>query len=102
MTEPEAPRKADEPRREPNLRIVYSNDAPVSPRLDTAAGGAPTGARPVPVVPQKREAMLDRALQARIGGLLREVFGDTADSPVPDRFVKLLEELENKETSRDE
>lgn len=103
MTDPEAPRKPDEPRREPNLRIVYSNDAPVRPRLDTTSDGAPTtGAKPIPVYPQKREAMLDRALQARIGGLLREVFGDVADSPVPDRFVKLLEALENKETSRDD
>ena len=45
--------------------------------------------------------MLDRSLQARIGGMLREVFSDLAEAPVPDRFAKLLEALDAKEKTRE-
>jgi hypothetical protein len=41
--------------------------------------------------------MLDRMVQAQIGRLLRDVFTDVADEPVPDRFVMLLAELESKD-----
>lgn len=82
-------------RRPPTLRLVYS--------------GAPSGVRPpdaspeVPSshVPQQSVAMLDRGLQARIGILLRCTFSDVADAPVPERFARLLEALQNKENSRD-
>jgi anti-sigma factor NepR-like protein len=40
--------------------------------------------------------MLDRAVQAQIGRLLRDVFADVADEPVPERFITLLSELGNK------
>jgi hypothetical protein len=40
--------------------------------------------------------MLDRAVQAQIGRLLRDVFADVADEPVPERFVTLLSELGKK------
>ncbi len=40
--------------------------------------------------------MLDRAVQAQIGRLLRDVFADVAAEPVPERFVTLLAELETK------
>lgn len=96
MTEPEARPQAEEPRREPNLRIVYSNDTPIKPGKEV--GRLPTVLRPAPL-PPRQEAMLDRGLQARIGGMLREVFGDVAETPVPERFVKLLEALEKKERS---
>jgi hypothetical protein len=42
-------------------------------------------------------SMLDRSLQAQLGRQLRSIFSDIANEPVPDRFVKLLEELEAKE-----
>jgi Anti-sigma factor NepR len=44
--------------------------------------------------------MLDRSLQAQLGRQLRSIFADVASEPVPDRFVKLLEELEAKEKRR--
>ncbi|HWE17368.1 MAG TPA: NepR family anti-sigma factor [Hyphomicrobiaceae bacterium] len=44
--------------------------------------------------------MLDRTVQAQIGRLLRDVFADVADEPVPDRFVTLLAQLEAKEKPR--
>ena len=40
--------------------------------------------------------MMDRAVQAQIGRLLRDVFADVAGEPVPERFVALLAELESK------
>lgn len=49
---------------------------------------------------ERNAAMLDRALQARIGAMLREVFCDVADAPVPDRFVGLLQALAAKDKSR--
>ncbi|MDX2204837.1 MAG: NepR family anti-sigma factor [Hyphomicrobiaceae bacterium] len=91
--EPEGTRKPDEARQESHLRVVYSSDAPAS-RHDAA----PSTAAGQPASSGAREAMLDRALQARIGGLLREAFGDVAQAPVPDRFVKLLEALAKKKS----
>jgi Anti-sigma factor NepR len=44
--------------------------------------------------------MLDRSLQAQLGRQLRSIFSDIASEPVPERFVKLLEELEAKEKRR--
>ncbi len=97
MNHPDAPPKTDDARREPSLRIVHSADKPIKATSSPRPAWAANYTRPSPV-PEKREAMLDRALQARIGGMLRDVFSDLADAPVPDRFVKLLEALEEKET----
>ena len=44
--------------------------------------------------------MLDRSLQAQLGRQLRAVYSDIAEEPVPDRFVKLLEALEDREKRR--
>lgn len=99
MTQSSAPPPKDEvARREPLLRIVSSNEA-----VNSGVNGARQAwqgnvQRPHPVQ-VKQDAMLDRALQARIGGMLREVFSDLADAPVPDRFVALLEALDAKEKS---
>lgn len=43
------------------------------------------------------QGMLDRTLQGQIGRMLRDVFSDVADEPVPERFVNLLEALAAKE-----
>jgi hypothetical protein len=48
----------------------------------------------------KGRGLLDRTLQAQLGNLLRAVFSDVAEEPVPERFVKLLEALAAKEKSR--
>jgi hypothetical protein len=44
--------------------------------------------------------MLDRSLQAQLGRQLRAIFADIAEEPVPERFIKLLEALEDKEKPR--
>ena len=77
----------------PHLRIVHSAD-----RFQAPEAGAPP--------PQQRQAfdrapaMLDRTVQAQIGRLLRDVFADVADEPVPERFITLLAQLEAKEKPR--
>jgi len=76
---------------QPQLRIVYSADRVQAPLL-------------VEMAPRDRNltaserppAMMDRAVQAQIGRLLRDVFADVAGEPVPERFVALLAELESK------
>ena len=45
-------------------------------------------------------AILSGDLQAHIGRQLRAVYDEVASEEVPDRFLKLLEELERKETGR--
>ena len=44
--------------------------------------------------------MLERSLQAQLGRQLRTIFADVAEEPVPERFIKLLEELEAREKRR--
>ncbi|MCW2285323.1 hypothetical protein M2323_003220 [Rhodoblastus acidophilus] len=41
-------------------------------------------------------APLDKTLQAHLGRQLRRLFNETAAEPVPDRFVDLLERLDNE------
>lgn len=41
--------------------------------------------------------MIDRKLQATLGRHLRGMFDDVARSPVPDKFLELLKNLETKE-----
>ena len=45
-------------------------------------------------------ATLETDVQAHIGRQLRAVYDEVVNEPVPDRFVKLLEELERKRASR--
>ncbi len=95
-----APLEDEEVRREPSLRIVHVKNSPElngQTERSRPLSWQGTPVRPYPL-PNKRDAMLDRGLQARIGGMLRDVFSDLAEAPVPDRFVKLLEALEAKET----
>ena len=42
------------------------------------------------------EARLDSVVQRFIGDQLRAVYDEVAQEPVPERFVKLLEELERQ------
>ncbi len=41
--------------------------------------------------------LIDRKLQAALGRHLRGMFDDVARSPVPDKFLELLKNLETKE-----
>lgn len=45
------------------------------------------------------EVRLDEAAQALIGQHLKAVYSEIVQQPVPDEFLKLLEELERKEKS---
>ena len=77
------------PRQAARLRIVYNRDAQESaknmkPQLATET-------------PKRPRSMLDRNLQVKIGRMLRDVFSDVVEEPVPERFRALLEALEAKE-----
>jgi hypothetical protein len=60
--------------------------------------------RGVPSEPNSEQkstaGMLERSLQAQLGRQLRSIFADVAKEPVPERFIKLLEELEAREKRR--
>ena len=53
-----------------------------------------------PLEQAQQENTLGRSLQAQLGRQLRTIFSDVADEPVPDRFRKLLDELEAREKRR--
>lgn len=46
--------------------------------------------------------ILETDLQSHIGRQLRAVYDEIVNEPVPDRFLKLLEELELQRTDNDE
>jgi hypothetical protein len=58
--------------------------------IHRAAQGAP--APP----PASKEAGLESDIQAHLGRHLRAIYNEVAAQPVPDRFVKLLQQLEQK------
>jgi Anti-sigma factor NepR len=72
-----------------HLYIVHNADSPGHPPTMQHQPPAQRGSR--------SQGMIDRSVQGQIGRMLREVFADVAEDPVPDRFVKLLEALEAKE-----
>lgn len=45
-------------------------------------------------------APLERDIQTRLGDKLREVYSDVVNEPVPDRFVDLLNQLEQSEKNK--
>ena len=48
--------------------------------------------------PNAPEMMLDTELQAHIGRQLRSVYDEVLNEAVPDRFLKLLEDLERMQS----
>ena len=82
------PRSSNQALPSRHLYIVHSADAPGHPPLMERRPFAQLG---------RSQGMLDRSVQGQIGRMLRDVFADVAEDPVPDRFVKLLEALEAKE-----
>lgn len=61
-------------------------------RPNPARGHGP-GEAEAPLEP----AMVDRSMQAQLGQQLRAMFDHVANEPVPERLLKLLEQLESKE-----
>jgi hypothetical protein len=78
---------------QPHLRIVYNADRVREP---SSYMQTPPPRRS----PQDGGGILDRTVQAQIGRMLRDVFADIAAEPVPQRFVKLLTALDDKERRR--
>lgn len=74
------------------LRIAYDRDAQEC-RRHMESRQSPPG-------PERRPGTLDRGLQGKIGRMLRDVYSDVAEEPVPERFVLLLEALEAREKGR--
>lgn len=90
------------PPRLPALRLVHVNhEVGIRPAPTQPAQASQSDLQDTEMTPEKHAAMLDRALQARIGAMLREVFCDVANAPVPDRLVGLLEALAAKDKSRE-
>jgi Anti-sigma factor NepR len=60
----------------------------------------PPSSLPRPLkVPEKPGSKLTIRSQVEIGRALRDAYADVAEEPVPNRFVRLLEALEAKETN---
>jgi hypothetical protein len=64
---------------------------------DESCAGPPAREQPRLLRQTKSQGLLDRSVQAQIGRMLRDVFSDLAEEPVPERFVRLLEALEAQE-----
>ena len=75
--------------RDPAKRGKVS-DMSVEQARSAASGGTATGPA----------AKLDADVQRFIGNQLRAVYDEVVKEPVPERFVKLLEELERKQAKR--
>lgn len=76
-----------------HLRLAYSASNSVKNGTPTWLGN--------PMPSRGAGGLLDRTAQARIGQMLRHIFSDVAEEPVPDRFVKLLEALQAQENARE-
>jgi hypothetical protein len=75
-----------------HLRVAYSANSSVK-------NGTPAWLE-CPMPSHGTKTLLDRTAQARIGQMLRHIFSDVAEEPVPDRFVTLLEALQAQENAR--
>ena len=76
------------------------------PRADAGGGGIAMDKKPVrrestmnrsEFRPVQSEASLGRDIQSKIGEQLRALYDDVLDQGVPDRFVDLLRQLEDKD-----
>lgn len=65
----------------------------------SAASGPPPPAQPAQEG-KVHPRIMDRHMQSELGRHLRAMFDDVASSPVPDKFLKLLQDLESKEKQR--
>lgn len=94
----EMPKRAHSRRKTP---IARSQGAGGNELRDSSA--PETGANPSPQPTDESESakthprVQDRQIQAVLGQHLRAHYDDLATAPVPDKFRKLLDELEDKE-----
>jgi len=65
-----------------------------APRMTPPNSDAPTSIHEA----QESDVKLDTDLQAHIGRQLRAVYDEVVNEPVPDKFIRLLEELERKQS----
>jgi hypothetical protein len=80
-----------------HLRLAYSaGEAESVAMIVQMRSGNGTGWGPS----NGQRGLLDRTIQAQIGRMLRDLFSDAADEPVPERFTRLLEALEAEEKRR--
>ena len=81
-------------------------EGPSKDEKDATSGGSDadrkTVIKPQATTPDQasQEGALGRSLQAQLGRQLRTIFADVAEEPVPERFRKLLDELEAREKRR--
>lgn len=59
-----------------------------------------TGSMAKPGAPPSIQSGLEPELQDHIGMQLRAVYNEVLNEPVPDRFLKLLAELERKQATK--
>lgn len=80
--------------------------SPGNPDADGKSGAPPggitdsNGSARKPTSMPVHPRILDRQMQTALGRHLRAMFDDLANEPVPDKFVQLLQDLENKEKQR--
>ncbi len=80
-----------------HLRLAYSSSEAeraaivMQMKPEIRQGGTPS---------KWQRGLLDRTVQAQIGRMLRDLFSDAAEEPVPERFARLLEALEAEEKRR--
>lgn len=70
--------------------------------LPTDPPQVPEGRQPMdrPNAEIETEVKLDESAQALIGHHLQAVYREIVEQPIPDQFLKLLEDLERKERER--
>jgi hypothetical protein len=71
-----------------------------APRAAAIARASADGPKHVVREPAEQHPRLDSDLQAVIGQQLRAVYHEILNEPVPDRFVRLLEQLATKAADR--
>jgi hypothetical protein len=69
-------------------------------KIDADRDAGPMEPRQASDLHNTSRGMLDRTLQAQLGRQLRAIFSDVAEEPVPERFIRLLEALEDREKPR--
>jgi len=85
----------------PYLRLVSVCEPMSTNARDDVVRANPPACEPPRLTRQATvQGLLDRSVQAQIGRMLRDVFSDLAEEPVPDRFTRLLEALEAQEKLR--
>lgn len=89
-----------EPDRAERVGVMTGERDAGMPPLEDAMKTDATLEEPIAVLLPSAGVALGPELQAHIGRQLRAVYDEVAQQPVPDRFLKLLDELERKQASK--